>query len=66
MDRLALIPPRPTEERADAVRKRRQLLCTARELMAEGGTAKVTMDGLAARAGLGKGSVFRHFGRKAR
>jgi len=33
--------------------------------MAEVGAARVTMDGLAARAGLGKGTVFRRFGSRA-
>jgi polyketide synthase 12 len=65
MDRLALTPPTPNRERADAARNRRQLLSTARELMAEVGAARVTMDGLAARADLGKGTVFRHFGSRA-
>jgi AcrR family transcriptional regulator len=65
MDRLALTPPTPSGERADAARNRRQLLSTARELMAEVGAARVTMDGLAARAGLGKGTVFRRFGSRA-
>ncbi|MDT5120039.1 MAG: hypothetical protein QOE30_5778 [Mycobacterium sp.] len=65
MDQLALTPPTPNGERADAARNRRQLLCTAQELMAEVGAAKVTMDGLAARAGLGKGTVFRRFGSRA-
>jgi len=65
MDRLALTPPTPNAERADAARNRRQLLSTARELMAEVGAARVTMDGLAARSGLGKGTVFRRFGSRA-
>jgi polyketide synthase 12 len=55
--------PRP--ERADAVRNRRQLLATARELLAEQGVEKLTMDGLAERAGLGKGTVYRRFGTRA-
>ena len=33
--------------------------------MAEVGAARVTMDGLAARADLGKGTVFRRFGSRA-
>jgi AcrR family transcriptional regulator len=33
--------------------------------MAEVGAARVTMDGLAARGGLGKGTVFRRFGSRA-
>ena len=49
--------PRP--KRADAVRNREHLLAVAREVLAERGTAGITMDGLAERAGLGKGTVFR-------
>jgi polyketide synthase 12 len=56
----------PRAERADAVRNRRHLLATAREMLAEqGSTDKLTMDGLAERAGLGKGTVFRRFGTRA-
>ena len=54
----------PTE-RADAARNRRHLLATAREMLAEQGTGQLTMDGLAERAGLGKGTVFRRFGTRA-
>jgi polyketide synthase 12 len=52
-------------ERADAVRNRLHLLATAREMLAEHGVDKLTMDGLAERAGLGKGTVFRRFGTRA-
>lgn len=55
--------PRP--ERADAARNRRHLLATAREMLAEEGAEKLTMDALAERAGLGKGTVFRRFGTRA-
>lgn len=56
---------RPRGERADALRNRRHLLAVAREMIAECGAEKVTMDGLAERAGLGKGTVFRRFGSRA-
>jgi AcrR family transcriptional regulator len=56
---------RPRAERADAVRNREQLLQAVREMIAEDGVEKVTMDGLAERAGLGKGTVFRRFGTRA-
>ncbi|MFF0392346.1 TetR/AcrR family transcriptional regulator [Kitasatospora sp. NPDC004615] len=56
---------KPPVERADAARNREALLCTAREMIAELGTEKVTMDGLAERACLGKGTVFRRFGTRA-
>jgi AcrR family transcriptional regulator len=55
----------PHAERADAARNRRLLLATAREMLAEEGPDKLTMDGLAERAGLGKGTVFRRFGTRA-
>jgi polyketide synthase 12 len=55
----------PHPERADAARNRRILLATAREMLAELGADKITMDGLAERAGLGKGTVFRRFGTRA-
>ncbi|MFD8479989.1 TetR/AcrR family transcriptional regulator [Kitasatospora sp. NPDC059673] len=56
---------KPPVERADAARNREALLCTARAMIAELGAEKVTMDGLAERAGLGKGTVFRRFGTRA-
>src|SRR5256885_11829240 len=55
----------PHAERADAARNRRLLLAAAREMLAEDGADKLTMDGLAERAGLGKGTVFRRFGTRA-
>ncbi|MFF4833145.1 TetR/AcrR family transcriptional regulator [Streptomyces sp. NPDC001315] len=56
---------RPRAERADAAHNREQLLATARAMVAEMGVEKVTMDGLAERAGLGKGTVYRRFGTRA-
>src|SRR5262244_1892157 len=55
----------PPAERADAARNRRLLLATAREIIAGQGADKLTMDGLAERAGLGKGTVFRRFRTRA-
>ena len=55
----------PPAGRADAARNRRLLLATARKILDEQGTDKLTMDGLAERAGLGKGTVFRRFGTRA-
>ncbi len=52
-------------ERADAARNRKHLLATAREMLAEQGADTLTMDGLAERAGLGKGTVFRRFSTRA-
>ncbi|GAA4557463.1 TetR/AcrR family transcriptional regulator [Planotetraspora kaengkrachanensis] len=56
-------PPRP--ERADAARNRQHLIATAREMLAELGPDRLTMDALAERSGLGKGTVFRRFGTRA-
>jgi len=55
----------PPAERVDAARNRRLLLAAARQIIAGQGAGKLTMDGLAARAGLGKGTVFRRFGTRA-
>ena len=55
----------PHAERADAARNRVHLLATAKQMLAEQGPEKLTMDALAERAGLGKGTVFRRFGTRA-
>jgi AcrR family transcriptional regulator len=55
----------PPAERADAARNRLHLLATARQMLAEQGPDRLTMDALAERAGLGKGTVFRRFGTRA-
>ena len=65
MDRSVLPLGAPRAERADAVRNRRHLLATARQMLAVQGADHLTMDGLAERAGLGKGTVFRRFGTRA-
>ncbi|KMS77368.1 TetR family transcriptional regulator [Streptomyces viridochromogenes] len=48
--------------RADAARNRARLLEAATRLIAEHGAAGVTMEAVAAEAGVGKGTVFRRFG----
>ena len=65
MDRPVLPVGAPHAERADAVRNRRHLLATARDMLAGEGADTLTMDALAQRAGLGKGTVFRRFGTRA-
>ena len=65
MDRSVLSLGAPRAERADAARNRRHLLATARQMLAVQGADHLTMDGLAERAGLGKGTVFRRFGTRA-
>jgi AcrR family transcriptional regulator len=49
-------------ERADAARNRRAILRAAERLLAEHGPAYVSLDRVAAEAGVGKGTVFRRFG----
>jgi AcrR family transcriptional regulator len=53
------------KERADAARNRRAILAAAERLFAERGVAAVSMDAVAAEAGVGKGTLFRRFGDKA-
>ncbi|MFI0450788.1 TetR/AcrR family transcriptional regulator [Actinomadura sp. 6N118] len=52
-------------ERADAARNRRAVLHAAEQLLAEGGGEHVSLDRVAALAGVGKGTVFRRFGNRA-
>jgi AcrR family transcriptional regulator len=49
-------------ERADAARNRERVLRAARELFAERGADDVTMEAIARRAGVAKGTVFHRFG----
>ncbi|GII92694.1 TetR/AcrR family transcriptional regulator [Sinosporangium siamense] len=49
-------------ERADAVRNRRAILHAAETLLAAHGFEHVSLDKVAAAAGVGKGTVFRRFG----
>jgi AcrR family transcriptional regulator len=68
---VSLIPLRPgspsdaAPERSDAARNRERLLGAARELIEECGARGLTMDRLAERAGVGKGTIFRRFGSRA-
>lgn len=54
-----------TTERADAARNRAVLITTAREMLTDVGIDRITMDALAERSGLGKGTVFRRFGTRS-
>jgi len=55
-------PAAAGRERADAARNRRRVLAAAAELFAERGVGAVTMDDVAAHAGVGKGTLYRRFG----
>jgi AcrR family transcriptional regulator len=54
-----------TQERGDAARNRGLLLDAARRLIADRGADAVTMDAVAAAAGVGKGTLFRRFGSRS-
>jgi AcrR family transcriptional regulator len=57
--------PGPPPERADARRNRLRILEAAAELIAEQGLAETTVDDIAKRAGVAKGTVFHRFGNRA-
>ena len=52
-------------ERADAARNRLRILAAAARLIEEQGVEHVSMDAIAAAAGVGKGTLFRRFGDRA-
>ncbi len=52
-------------ERCDAARNRQRILSAARTLVARDGACSVSMDQIAAAAGVGKGTLFRRFGDRA-
>jgi AcrR family transcriptional regulator len=60
MESLPLADSPPTE-RSDAARNREALLAAAQELIENCSIDGVTMDAVAAKAGVGKGTVFRRF-----
>ncbi|HEV7854381.1 MAG TPA: helix-turn-helix domain-containing protein, partial [Mycobacterium sp.] len=62
---LGGLPVSVPQERGDAARNRTLLLEAARRLIAERGADAVSMDDIAAAAGVGKGTVFRRFGSRA-
>lgn len=62
---LGGLPVSTPQERGDAARNRTLLLDAARRLIAERGPDAVSMDDIAAAAGVGKGTIFRRFGSRA-
>lgn len=62
---LELLRTPPPKERADAARNRAAVLEAAGRLFAEHGVEAVSMDQVAAAAGVGKGTLFRRFGDKS-
>ncbi len=62
---VELLRTPPPRERADAARNRTAVLQAAGRLFAEHGVAAVSMDQVAAAAGVGKGTIFRRFGDKS-
>jgi AcrR family transcriptional regulator len=65
VERLGELPVSVAHERGDAARNRARLLQAARDMVAERGADAVTMDDVAAAAGVGKGTLFRRFGSRA-
>jgi AcrR family transcriptional regulator len=65
VERLRELPVSVPQERGDAARNRGLLLQAARRLVADRGADAVTMDDVAAAAGVGKGTLFRRFGSRA-
>lgn len=55
----------PYQSGGDAARNRALLLEAARRLIARSGADAITMDDVAAAAGVGKGTLFRRFGSRA-
>jgi AcrR family transcriptional regulator len=62
---LELLRTPPPRERADAARNRAAVLSATARLFAEHGVDAVSMDQVAAAAGVGKGTIFRRFGDKS-
>jgi len=55
----------PAKERSDAARNREAILDAAARLFRDNGVEAVSMDAIAAAAGVGKGTLFRRFGDKS-
>jgi AcrR family transcriptional regulator len=64
-EQLLMLRSSPPAERADAARNRAAVLDAAADLFRRHGVDGVSMDAVAAAAGVGKGTLFRRFGDKA-
>lgn len=62
---LPVVVDGQARRRADARRNHERVLCAAARLFAEHGPENVSMDAVAAAAGVGKGTLFRAFGDRA-
>ncbi len=65
IESLRTLLDEPRKERADAARNRLKVLAAAARLFREKGVDGVSMDAVAAEAGVGKGTLFRRFGDKS-
>lgn len=61
-DDLLPIAGQPPPERADAARNRARILEAVRELLADHSPCEISTDAVAAKAGVGKGTIYRRFG----
>ena len=64
-DELLVLRTSPPRERADAARNRATVLAAAADLFRRHGVDGLSMDAVAAAAGVGKGTLFRRFGDKS-
>lgn len=62
---LPVVEELPSPRRADATRNAARILEACERLFSERGVGNVSMDEIAAEAGVGKGTLFRHFGHRA-
>jgi AcrR family transcriptional regulator len=60
------IAGQPQPERADAARNRARILAAVRHLLADHTPCEISIDDVAAAAGVGKGTIYRRFGDRGR